>query len=193
MKGATCPACGVAVLPGYARCPNKKCRKPLPRRAVTQVEGGTSVTEETKRWPLFAAIGAALVGTIVIIMLGRGGDEKRKTTQQVQPTQTDTTQPTTDDNRGPVLDTTAPTQTPTQPTGPDPGALAGALQADLKRQRLWSTVSIDGNRVEVRSGSCADPAMGPILDGASAGFKAAGLTKMRCVEQSGRVVTDRDL
>lgn len=193
MKGATCPACGVAVLPGYARCPNKKCRKPLPRRAATQVEGGTSVTEETRRWPLFAAIGAALVGTILIITLGRGSDDKPKATPQVQPTdQTDTTQPTTDDNRGPVIDNTAPT-TQTQPTGPDPAALASSLQADLKRQRLWATVSIDGTRVEVRSGSCGDPAMGPILDGASAGFKAAGLTKLRCVEQSGRVVTDRDL
>ena len=87
MKGATCPACGVAVLPGYARCPNKRCRKPLPRRAQTQVEGGTSVTEETKRWPLFAAIGAALIGTIAIIMLGRGGDEKPKVAPQVAPTQ----------------------------------------------------------------------------------------------------------
>jgi hypothetical protein len=163
----------------------------------TQVEGGTSVTEETKRWPLFAAIGAALVGTIVIIMLGRGGDDKPKSKQQVQSTdQTDTTQPTSDDNRGPVIDNNGgPTQTPTttQQTGPDPSALASTLQADLKRQRLWSTVSIDGNRVDVRSGSCGDPAMGPILDGASAGFKAAGLTKLRCVEQSGRVVTDRDL
>jgi hypothetical protein len=35
--------------------------------------------------------------------------------------------------------------------------------------------------------------MATALDASAPTFKAAGLTKLRCLEQSGRVVTDRDL
>jgi hypothetical protein len=35
--------------------------------------------------------------------------------------------------------------------------------------------------------------MVPMLDAARAGLKAAGLTRLRCVEQSGAVVLDREL
>jgi hypothetical protein len=86
-----------------------------------------------------------------------------------------------------------PAQAQAQPTGPNAADVAGELERGLKKQRLWSTVEVTGNRADVRSSSCSDPAMAPMLDGAAPSFKAAGLTKLRCVEQSGRVVTDRDL
>ena len=77
MSGAVCPACGVAVMPGYVRCP--KCRKPLPRRLSSGVQGGTAVEEVPRRWPLFAVAGAAVVGVIVVVMIGRGRNESTAT------------------------------------------------------------------------------------------------------------------
>lgn len=175
-------------MPGYARCP--KCRKPLPRRAATVVSGGTSV-EEKSRGPLIAMIasGVAIVGVIAYFATRGGGDDKKRVTPVVAPTveqpiaanPTETPVPFQDEPR------------PQRPAGLDPAVVGGNLERDLKRQRLWSTVTVTGNRVEVRSGSCSDPGMGPLLDAAAGDFKAAGVTRMRCVEQSGRVVSDREL
>jgi hypothetical protein len=96
----------------------------------------------------------------------------------------------TTDTAGPDQPDTARTN---EPATPDPGAVADRLERALKRERLWSTVSIEGTRVDVRSGSCADPQLAGIVDASAAALKAAGLTRVRCLEQSGRVVTDRDL
>ena len=81
----------------------------------------------------------------------------------------------------------------TAPKGPAPEASASDLQSALRRQRLWSTVTVSGARVDVRSGSCGDPAMKSAVDGAAPQFKSAGLTTLRCVEESGAVVFTRSL
>lgn len=186
MSAAVCPACGVAVMPGYARCP--KCRRPLPRRVPAVVKGGTAV-EEKRRWPLFAVLGVAVAAAALIIVIGRGGNDTPTAAPVAQPVEEASDPIEVAQNPAPFED-----RSPTpQPTGPDPTAAAASLERDLKRQRLWSNVTVSGTRVDVRSGSCGDPAMGPTLDGAAASLRAAGLTKLRCVEQSGRVVTDRDL
>jgi hypothetical protein len=90
---------------------------------------------------------------------------------------------------------TAPSEAPAPaaPRGPDPLAVAGDLERALGKQRLWSTVSVVGARIEIRSSSCADPAMPSIVNATTDKLKAAGLTKLRCVEQSGRLVNERDL
>jgi hypothetical protein len=67
------------------------------------------------------------------------------------------------------------------------------LERALKKQRLWSTVRVVGDRAEVRSGACEEPALAATLDAATPALKAAGLTALRCLEQSGRVVTTREL
>jgi hypothetical protein len=82
---------------------------------------------------------------------------------------------------------------PAQPTGPSPTAVASELDRALKKQRLWGTVEVIGLRVDVRSGACSDPGMGPLLDSAREPLHRAGLTKLRCLEPSGRVVFERDL
>lgn len=179
-----CPSCGVAVLPGYVRCP--KCHKPLPRRLSTQVEGGTAVLPTARKGSLYAVLGAVVVGIAILVYLGVRDDDKPAAAPAVEePEATATT-----DEPAPAVE---PTEPAAQPTGPNPAEVAGRLERDLRKQRLWSTVNIIGDRVEVRSGSCADPAMAPLVDGAVPALKAAGLTKLRCLEQSGRVVTDRDL
>lgn len=180
-----CPACGVAVLPGYVRCP--KCHKALPRRLSTQVEGGTAVQPTARKGSLYAVIGAVVVGIAVLVYLGaRDGDKPA-----AAPAVTEEPEPTAAPAEpAPVAEQP---EAPAPPTGPDPVEVAARLERDLRKQRLWSTVSVVGDRVEVRSGSCNDAAMSPLLDGAAPALKAAGLTRLRCLEQSGRVVTDRDL
>ena len=63
----------------------------------------------------------------------------------------------------------------------------------LRAQRLWGAVEIAGQRIDVRSGSCADPGMQPLIEAKKSMLRGAGLTKLRCVEQSGAVVFERDL
>ncbi|HSN30911.1 MAG TPA: hypothetical protein VLT45_31715 [Kofleriaceae bacterium] len=182
----TCPSCGVPVVPGYARCP--KCHTALPQRAVTSVEGGTSLSEERPRVPPTVFIAVGVVGVASILWLGlrhRGGD-KPPTVIQAAPQRPQQVA------QAPNLAPAAPDE-PHAPRAPQPEAVASDLQAALRRQRLWSAVSVIGSRVDVRSGSCSDPAMKPALDSAAPQFKAAGLTTLRCVEESGAVVFTRDL
>lgn len=189
MSGAVCPSCGVAVVPGYVRCP--KCRKPLPQRHST-VEGGTAVEAPSRNLPAIAAlIGAVVIGGGIIAFFALRGDDKKPAAARPATTTDDTAAPET--AAPPVTpDQPAPTQT-TAPRGPQAEDIAAQLERELQKQRLWSTVSVIGGRVDVRSSSCSEPAMAPMLDGAAPAFKAAGLTKLRCLEQSGGVVTDRDL
>jgi hypothetical protein len=183
MSGAVCPSCGVAVVPGYVRCP--KCHKPLPRPIANHLEGGTTVQTSARKAPLIAVLAAVAVGVAILIYLG------------VRKTEPPVAQPTPSEEPAPVAEepaeATAPPEAPAQPAGPNPIDVAASLERTLRKQRLWSTVSVVGDRVDVRSGLCADAAMAPLLDDAAPTFKAAGLTRLRCLEQSGRVVTERDL
>lgn len=184
--GAFCPSCGVAVVPGYVRCP--KCHKPLPRRPATAVVGGTAVDTKS-RGPLFAVIAGALVLGAIVAYIGlRSSKPDPRQESAAAPAQPQVAQP-----EAPTETLAAAEVRPTTPTAPDPTAVASDLERNLRKLRLWSTVSVEGSRVDVRSGSCADPAMAPVLDTSVASLKAAGLTKLRCLEQSGRVVSDRDL
>jgi hypothetical protein len=187
MSGAVCPACGVAVMPGYVRCP--KCRKPLPRRRLTtQVSGGTALASSGRLGAIAAIAAAVLVGGGIIAYFGL-----RSGPPATQPVAIEEPQP--DEPLAPEPDTFTPPETPVieQPADPVPVQVAADLERNLKRQRLWATVTIVGERVDVRSGSCGEPAMAAQLDATSPALKAAGLTRLRCLEQSGRVVSTRDL
>jgi hypothetical protein len=78
-------------------------------------------------------------------------------------------------------------------TDQDRRGAATELEMMLRRQRLWGRAEIVGSRIDVRSGSCADPAMSPAIDSERTTLHGAGLTKLRCLEQSGAVVFERDL
>jgi hypothetical protein len=180
-----CPSCGVPVVPGYARCP--KCHKPLPARTSTHVEGGTSLEPDRPRVPPLVFVGVGVVGVALILWLGlRHGDKPAPKVVVVQPTQ-----------QQPVAQAQdlAPAAPPVDraPKGPSPETIANDLQSALRRQRLWSTVTVIGSRVDVRSGSCGDAGMKSAVDGAAPQFKSAGLTTLRCVEESGAVVFTRSL
>ena len=183
----TCPSCGVPVVPGYARCP--KCHTALPRRTTATVEGGTSLAPDDKpRVPPVVFVGVGVVGIALIVWLGlrRGRDKPAPKVVAAQPAPQQAAQ---------VQPTLAP-GTPDPPAtskGPVPEAVANDLQEALRRQRLWSTVTVIGARVDIRSALCSDPGMKPAVDGAAPQFKAAGLTTLRCVEESGGVVFTRAL
>jgi hypothetical protein len=194
---ASCPSCGVAIVPGYVKCP--KCGNPLPALARTKSNtfgsgGGTAVDGGGgSRLPLFVALGAGVaIAIVLVVVLGGGGGSTTASTTAPEPTEE------TDDE-----DTTTPTQptqpddpgtTPTQPTN-NGEALAAAeeLDRELKRQRLWGTVRVIDQRVDVRSGACEDKGMAPVIDAARTRLQGAGLTKLRCLAQSGAVVFERDL
>jgi hypothetical protein len=187
-SGIVCPACGLAVVPGYVRCP--KCHKPLPRRAGPSAMVGGTAVETTRKSPMIVVIAIALAGGAVIAYLGLRSTEspKKAAPAPAMPVE----QPET-----PAADVAQPAPAEPAQAGPSQeqaaASAASQLERELKKQRLWSTVQIFGSRVEVRSGSCSDPAMAAALDASASTFKAAGLTKLRCLEQSGQVVTDRDL
>src|ERR1700729_4185268 len=70
MAGAVCPACGVAVVPGYVRCP--KCHRPLPRfaRNTASPVGGTTI--KTKQGSPLLAIAVIVGGGFIAFFALRG-------------------------------------------------------------------------------------------------------------------------
>jgi hypothetical protein len=177
----------VAVVPGYVRCP--KCHTPLPKTPSGPTvfhSGGTAV--DSKRFPVSAVViaGVALVAVISGYFLFR----KHGNAEAAPPTETDTTTATAADD----TDTGAAPPTTFAPPAPiHPEDVASELERTLKRMHLWATVEVGSSTVDVRSGSCSDPAIKPVLDSAAPRFKKAGLTRLRCLEDSGAVVFSREL
>jgi hypothetical protein len=190
-----CPSCGVAVVPGYVRCP--KCHGVLPygsgRVKRSSVEpGGTSV-DEPGRFPIGAIVAAIVVAAAIVLFFGL---RKGATNDDAPPPSTpDIAEPP------PAAQTGEAPPPPTQPEsladesprGPNPQAIAAALVYTLRRDRMFAKITIVTDRVDVQTSSCDDPQLGPALQGSAAAFRSAGLTKLRCLEQSGRVVFERDL
>ncbi len=189
MTVLTCPSCGVAVTTGYVRCP--KCKRPLPRiRLRTGMEGGTAVASARRRmWPYAVAVVAGLVVAIFVVVPAVRGKKAAPSDAATAPV---AAQPAP--AAAPASTAPAPAPAPAAaPTGPSAQLLANELDHTLKRKHLWSTVEIVGDHVDVRSSSCRDKELPPVLDGALGGFKAAGMSRLRCLEQSGTVVFQRDL
>ncbi len=179
------------MIPGYVKCP--RCHAVLPasgslRRGGVD-PGGTSVEE--RRFPTVAvAAGVIAVAAILLLVLGGGGGGDRK---KAPPAEVGVPVEAVPASAAPAPQAPArPLEIP-RTTGPSPSAAAAELERALGRQRLWSSVQASGERVDVRSGSCADPAMGPMIDAAQASLRGAGLTRLRCLAQSGAVVFERDL
>ena len=171
------------------RCP--KCGAGLPRskRAATHIEGGTALPTAAGFPVVPVAVGGAAVVAIIAFLALRGDAKAPVAADEI-----DAGAETTEE--GPPPDDTVETPTaPTQPTGSavDPGPAIRAIEAGLRREKLWGTVTIEGDRVDVRSGGCGEAAMPAVLDGAAAGLHEAGLTTLRCLEQGGRVVFERGL
>jgi hypothetical protein len=178
------------VTPGYVKCP--KCHMQLPsnRRAGTLASAGGTAVEGQSRPPVLAFIvgGAVALGIVLFFALRKGDSgETVKPPDPAQTAEQPVATPTTTDP------TTLPDPTPAGSAAPDPKFAINALDRALKKERLWSTVQAVGTRVDVRSGACSDPGMAPILDANAAPLRDVGLTRLRCLEQGGAVVFERDL
>ncbi len=188
MTSATCPACGVTVLPGYAKCP--KCRAPLPYGSGSRLAAGGTALDDNK-FPVvpLVLVALAIAGGIAFFALRKG----KPAAAPLAPIATSAgqvlappTQPTPPG--APIAQETAPiARTPTA------GPTATQLETTLKKLHLWSTVEVIADHVDVRSGACEDAQLSAAVDAAKPAFKAAGLTRVRCLEQSGRVVFQRPL
>lgn len=193
---AVCPACGVAVVPGYVKCP--RCHAALPLgggrgRRTAGDPGGTAVAR--RGFPVSAVlIGAGVTAAVILVFGLRGGSKPiaAESTALPPPIAAQAAQ-------APRVAAAPLTVTAREPARADTGeadrrtAAIAALEAILRRERLWGRAEILGARIDLRSGACADPAMGPVVDGALAVLHGAGLTRLRCLEQSGAVVFERDL
>ncbi len=186
---AVCPRCGVAVVPGYVKCP--KCQAVLPktRRGPTHAgAGGTAVGGHGM--PIFPlVVGGAVAIAIVLFFALRKGSVEAPPPQPTDPADE------LDPVAAPVVatpDPIAPDPTPGS-AAPDPTAAVKLLDRALKKERLWSKVELRGGRVEIRTASCNDPTMEVVLETSGPPLKRAGLTRLRCMEQSGAVVFERDL
>jgi hypothetical protein len=196
-----CPSCGVTVVTGYVRCP--KCGAGLPMggsrfRRIKRTSGGpgaggTSMVREG--FPLLPVLAAVVVAGGIIAYFALRDDKPAP--KLVSPARPNEAAPAVVPRRPAQPPAPAPTPAPspapsTAPAG-DPVAAAAELERSLKRQRLWSTVQVTGARLDVRSASCREPAMAQAIAGSQSALRGGGLTRLRCLEQSGAVVFERDL
>lgn len=186
---AICPACGVAVVPGYVRCP--KCRAALPygagRARAANDAGGTAVQQ--RGFPIVAVVAPVVIALAIALFFGlRGGADKPSASNAGAEQPAPSTQVTT----APVA--TAPVvPAPSSEVPRNPAGAARDLERSLRGLRLWSTIEIVGTRIDVRSASCGDRAMVPPINAAMSSLREGGLTKLRCLAQSGAVVFEREL
>jgi len=184
---AVCPKCGVAVVPGYVKCP--KCQAALPKlRAATVAAGGTSSSGGGGLSPTTILIAVAVLGAGIAVFALRGGSDK------AAPVEAPSTVATPEAPDRPVAEpdeTPAPTAPP--PVTNDPTIAVRDLDRALKKERLWGTVEVVGSGVDVRSAGCRDATMMPVVDAAIPALREAGVTKVRCLEQAGAVVFEREL
>jgi hypothetical protein len=191
-----CPACGVAVVPGYVRCP--RCHAGLPAgfgrvKRTTVDPGGTAVPQ--RRLPIATLAVVLGVAVAIMVVFGLRGSTEAPEPEPAAPPEaiqaiTAGPQPPAPVAVGPQAQRAASTP---EAAVQDPGPAVAELKLALRDKRLWGSVVITGQRVDVRSGSCADPAMQPLIESKKTLLHSAGLTKLRCVEQSGAVVFERDL
>jgi len=190
---AVCPSCGVAVVPGYVRCP--RCHAGIGRsRRSTAEPGGTALAP--KGFPISAVLVAVGVAAAIILVFGFHTTNKKTDAAPAPPaTPIEAVGSAAPPPRGPIVAPTAPAPAPAAvaPVTQDPGGAAARLEDVLRRQRLWGRAEITGARLDLRSGSCGDKAMRPAIDGEAPVLRGAGLTRLRCLEQSGAVVFERDL
>jgi hypothetical protein len=179
------------VVSGYVRCP--KCHAGLSTgriKRLTADPGGTALPE--RRFPIAPVVVALGVAAAIIVVFGIRGGSKQT---EAAPPPHDPIPATPDPSRQALMRAPVPVPAPEAPApaASDTTAVIRELEDTLHRQRLWGRVELTGQRIDVRSGSCGDRAMGPLIDGKRTLLHGAGLTKLRCLEQSGAVVFERDL
>jgi hypothetical protein len=161
-----------------------------PTKRTTADPGGTAVAP--RGFPISAAAVAVGVAAAIILF------GTRRSTRPAAPEPAALPAPVEAIAASAAPPPAAPLAAPASAPPPDTTdqirrAAALELEATLRRQRLWGRAEILGSRIDVRSGSCADKAMPLAIDSERAVLHGAGLTRLRCLAQSGAVVFERDL
>lgn len=188
-----CPACGVAVTPGYIKCP--RCHAGLPRmpRAGRMTAGGGTAVETAAPVPWVPiVVGVAVVGAAVAWLALRSGAAPAAPAP-VAPTPT-------------AIEPVAPAPPPAvvpevAPTVTAPGAdvraartqAVAALEASLKSSRLWSKLEVAGTSVRITSALCGEAGMSAAVDAARAQLKAGDIVRVECRAGHGGLEWARDL
>lgn len=188
MDKIACPRCGVAVTPGYVKCP--KCHGRLPSMPVAgrTRPGGTvapSAQADRTAW-IYGGIGVLVVGGALAFTLAGSKSTPPRATEAFVVVD------------APSAAVAVPTGVPVpERTGPaerrDPQGAALTLERELQRARIWSTVKVREDELRIESQSCAEPGMATAIAEAAASLKAQGLVSVRCAEPHGAIAFDRPL
>lgn len=198
-----CPTCGISVMTGYVKCP--KCHAPMPggpasarqRRASMQAGGTTSqrievLGEGGGGGTLLYVIGALVLagGLAIWATQCRGTRERPAAAANVA-------------DEGPLREAAVPLPgeqvPPILPTsggptgGGDPSFAADTLEGELAGERLFATVQVQGDVLDVRSAFCGEARLGEIIGRHASELRAAGVARVRCSETYGTQVFERGL
>lgn len=188
-----CPACGIAVMIGYTKCP--KCHAPMPgaqRTKRASMAGGTTAERVEPAaagggWLWLGAVAAVGIGLVVWGTQCRGGGARPAPAATVEEG---------GDSPGsavaPVV-VPPPTLSPASPDRPDPSFAADALEGELAGERLYATVQARGEVLDLRSAFCAEARLGELVARHAAELRAAGVVRVRCSEPHGALAFERPL
>ena len=176
----TCPSCGIAVMPGYPRCP--KCHAALPASGrmnrIADGGGGTSaavvVDEPARRWPWYVAGVLVLAGAVAVVIIGSGGKKPAAELPDDPVTPEDVVEP--------QPGSAAPDEGPPAvlPRTPDASPVADRLATTMAGLRLYATVEPIGDTIEIRTAYCADARVAGLLADVTADLRTAGITTVTC-------------
>src|SRR5262249_25567780 len=140
---SVCPACGIAVVPGYVRCP--KCHAGLPLGAghgkrTTADPGGTAVVQ--RGFPISAVVTAVGCAGASILFGARLSTRSAAPEPAALPAPVEAMAASSASRAAPPL--TAPASAPPRPDTAEQDRRAAALQLEstLRRQRLWGRTEI---------------------------------------------------
>lgn len=193
-----CPSCGISVMVGYVKCP--KCHAPMPgsttgRNRRASMAGGTTseridvLADEGRGGGMWWLAGVVVIGVGVAVWATQCRGTRRATAPAAAVTDTQPAAGTAQ------IDDTAPDQrpAPVAPGGPDPAYAADALEGELAGERLYATVQVVGEILDVRSAFCNEVRLGEIVGRHAAELKGSGVQRVRCSETYGTQVFERGL
>ncbi|MEZ4366323.1 MAG: hypothetical protein R2939_08530 [Kofleriaceae bacterium] len=188
----TCPACGVPVTPGYVKCPKCHAKLPPPPRIKrsTAAPGGTVVEANQPPWLLLGA-GVVLAGSVIGYLMLRDDTPPKKTAPvpaAVRPTTAVPPVVAPDDPDPPSL-----TPDPEVERAEAQAAALATFRRELQLERLFATVTVEDDRLEIRSSSCPDPAMRAKVEAHAAALRVGGLTLVRCRLEHSEIVFEHAL
>lgn len=196
----TCPGCGVAVAPGYPKCP--KCHTRLPfvpsplQRVGSKASGGTAVDSGSGAgmWAVVAAIVVIAGAVAFMVMRSRGGDAAATAEADAGGEAGETVAaPADEDVEG------SPSAADFDEEAPDDAvdtAVLDGFSAKLAEERLWSSVepdAADETIVHVVSSHCEDGNLRRAVASFADDLKDGGFVRVQCFTQHGALSFEREL